>query len=86
MAGTEQESGEAATIRAELDVVFPELRDLAAELGGHLLNLTVGYAYGYAEAMLKEGNLPAAREKLDWLKNELIAQSHAAQEAKRSSS
>jgi hypothetical protein len=86
MADTEQASGEAATIRAELDVVFPELRDVAAELGGPQLNLSAGYAFGYAEAMLAEGNLPAARVKLDWLKNELIVQSHAAQEAKRSSS
>jgi hypothetical protein len=73
MADAEQGTGgEAATIRAELDAVFPPLRDLAAELGEPLLNRSVGYAYGYAEAMLAEGNLPAARAKLDWIKTELI--------------
>jgi hypothetical protein len=84
MADTEQGTGgEAATIRAEHDAVFPPLRDLAAELGGHSMSLMVGYAHGYTEAMLAEGNLSAAREKLDWMKSLLTRSAQEAQELRK---
>lgn len=76
MADIDHKHGDdAETIRAEVEVVFGSLRDLAAGHGTARLNQMVGYAYGYAEAMLKAGDLPEARKKLDWLKTELIAQS-----------
>ncbi|MEU9925112.1 hypothetical protein AB0H51_28155 [Streptomyces griseoluteus] len=76
MTDTDHEGGQdAAALRAEFEVVFPPLRDLAAAGGGPLLNRLVGYAAGYADARLKQGNLPEARKQLDWLKAELIRQS-----------
>lgn len=68
-------NGDAETIRAEIDVVFESLRDLAAAEGTPTLNRLVGYSRGYADAMLKKGDLHEAGRQLAWLKAELIAQS-----------
>lgn len=79
MTDIDHEGGQdAAALRAELEVVFPPVRDLVAAEGTPMLNRMVGYAYGRADAMLLQGNLPEARKQLDWLKVELIRQSQKA--------
>jgi hypothetical protein len=72
--------GEAGTLRAEIEVVFESLRDLAAAKGTPVLNRMVGYSYGYAQAMLKKGDLLEAGKQLNWLKTELINQAQKAGE------
>lgn len=74
--------GNAETLRAQIEVVFESLRDLAAAKGTPTLNRMVGYSYGYADAMLKKGDLLEAGKQLQWLKTELINQSQKADAGK----
>lgn len=54
----------------QLEVWFPFLRDRAEEKGTPEFNLAVGFAYGYASAMLEAGHEDPAQMKVTWLINE----------------
>jgi hypothetical protein len=56
--------------REQLDAWFRFLRDRAEEKGTPQFNLMVGFARGYASAMLEAGHESLAQEKLTWLINE----------------
>ncbi|MEU3399434.1 hypothetical protein [Streptomyces filamentosus] len=63
----ENSTNEQAPIRAELEEHFCRLRDIATLARDTELSRMAGYAYGYAEAALKHGDLEAARKQRDWL-------------------
>ncbi|MCW7944836.1 hypothetical protein AAW14_23195 [Streptomyces hygroscopicus] len=56
--------------------MFRKLRDIAAPSGTPFEHQSIGYAFGYVEAMLEKGHVEAARDKLDWLKNALARTGH----------
>ncbi|MFF8941814.1 hypothetical protein ACF1A5_05930 [Streptomyces sp. NPDC014864] len=63
-------------LRSEADTVFRKLRDIAAPSGTPFEHQSIGYAFGYVEAMLEKGHVEEARDKLDRLKNALARTGH----------
>ncbi|MFE1289672.1 hypothetical protein [Streptomyces sp. NPDC058751] len=72
---------EGVALYRELERTYPKLRDLAAATSTAQTNQMVGYAYGFARAMLAERNLPEARKKLEWMERELARVQPASGEA-----
>ncbi|MGV9245227.1 hypothetical protein [Streptomyces sp. NPDC003710] len=53
------------SLRSEADTVFRKLRDVAAPSGTPFEHQSIGYAFGYVEAMSEKGHVEEARDKLD---------------------